>query len=74
MDTTIDKNMLVRKLAIHELGCGSILYLMFELLSIYCLYKKRLVETICCSEIVKPNILLKKLKQRKNKQKEKVCD
>ena len=56
-----DKDMLMRKLAIYEFEC--ILYLMFESLTIYCLYQKRLVETLCYSEIVKPNIL--KLKQRK---------
>ena len=44
---------------------------MFESFSIYCLYQKRLVETICYSEIVKPNILLRKLsKSLGNKDKE----
>ena len=65
MGTSDDKDMLMRKLAIYEFGCRNILYLMFESLSIYCLYQKRLVETMCYSEIVKPNILLRKLKQRK---------
>ena len=43
MDTSDDKNILMRKLAIYEFGCRSILYLMFELesLSIYCPYQKR---------------------------------
>ena len=31
---------------IDEFGCKNILYLMFESLSIYCLYQKRLVETM----------------------------
>ena len=53
--------MLVRKLAIYEFGCRNILYLMFESLSIYCLYQKRLVETMCYSEILKPNTLFRKL-------------
>ena len=57
--------MLMRKLAIYEFGCRSILYLIFELLYIFCLYQKTLVETICYSEIVKPRTLLRKLKQRK---------
>ena len=61
--------MLMRKLAIYEFGCRNILYLMFESLSIFSLYQKILVETICCSEIVKPNTLLRKLRQRKKKTK-----
>ena len=65
MDTPDDKDMLMRKLTIYEFGCRNILHLMFESLSIYCLYQKRLVETICYSKIVKPNNLLTKLKQRK---------
>ena len=65
MGTSDDKDMLMRKLGICEFGCRNILYLMFESLSIYCLYQKRLVETMFYSEIVKPNILLRKLKQRK---------
>ena len=44
---------------------------MFESLSIYCLYQKNLVETICYSEMVKPNILLTKVKQGKKKRKKK---
>ena len=51
--------MLMRKWAIYEFGCRNILYLMFESLSIYCLYQKRLVE-ITIFEIVKPYILLRK--------------
>ena len=62
MDTLDDKYMLIRKLAIYEFECRNILYLMFELLSVFCLCQKRLVETICYSEIVKPNTLLRKLK------------
>ena len=42
---------------------------MFESLSIFCLYPKILEETICYSEIVKPNTLLRKLKQRNKKTK-----
>ena len=57
MDTLGDKDMLMRKLVIYEFGCRNILYLMFESLSIYSLYQKRLVETVCYSEIVKPNIV-----------------
>ena len=34
---------------------------------VYYLYPKRLVEKICYSEIVKPNILSRKFKQRKTK-------
>ena len=64
-----DKDMLVKKLAIYEFGCRNILYLIFESLSIYCLNQKRVVQTICYSEIGKLNILLKKLKQRKKKRK-----
>ena len=45
---------------------------MFVSLSVYCLYQKGLVETICYSGIVKPNILVKKLKQRKKKRKKEV--
>ena len=45
---------------------------MFESLSVYCLYQKGLVETICYSGIVKPNILVKKLKRRKKKRKKEV--
>ena len=62
MDTSDDKDMLMRKLATYEFGCKNTLYLMFESLSILSLYQKILVETICYSEIVKPNILLRKLK------------
>ena len=51
--------MLMRKWAIYEFGCRNILYLMFESLSIYCLYQKKLVE-ITIFEIVKPYILLRK--------------
>ena len=37
-------------------------------MSIFCLYQKRLVETICYSETVRPNILLRKLDcERKTK-------
>ena len=54
-----DKDMLMTKLSMS----------IFESLSICCLYQKRLVETICYSEMVKPNILLRKLKQRKKKRK-----
>ena len=46
---------------------------MFESFSIYYLYQKRLAEAICHSEIVKPNILLRKLKQRKKIKEKKVC-
>ena len=70
MDTSDDKDMLMRKLAIYEFGRRNILYFMFESLFISCLYQERLIETICYSEIVKPNIL-KKLKQRKKKRKKK---
>ena len=69
MDTSDDKDMLMRKLAIYKFECRNISYIMFEQLSIYCLYQKRLVETLStlsrvrCSEILKPNILLRKLKQ-----------
>ena len=55
MGTSDDKDMLMRKLVIYEFGCRNILHLMFESLSIYSLCQKRLVETICYSEIVKPN-------------------
>ena len=64
MATLDDKDMLMRKLAIYEFGCRNNLYLMFESLSIYFLYQKRLAETIHDSEIVKPNILLRKLKKK----------
>ena len=62
MGTSDDKDVLTRKLAVYEFGCRNILYLMFESLSIYCLYQKRLVETMCYSEIVKPIILLRQSK------------
>ena len=65
--------MRMRKLAFYEFGCRNILYLMFESFSIYYLYQKRLAEAICYSEIVKPNILLRKLKQRKKIKEKKVC-
>ena len=71
MDTSDDNDMLMRQLAVCEFGSRNILYLMLESLSVYCQYQKRLVETICYSEIVKPNILLRKLKQRKKKRKKK---
>ena len=71
MNTSDDKDMLMRKFAIYEFGCRNILFFMFESLSIYYLYQKRLVETMCYSEIVKPNILKRKLKQRKKKRKKK---
>ena len=60
MDMLDDKDMLMRKSAIYEFGCRNIIYLMLESLPIYCLYQKRLVETICFSEIVKPKILLRR--------------
>ena len=69
MDTSDHRDMLMGKLAIYEFGCRNILYLMFDSLPFYYIYQNRLVETICYSEIVKPNILLRKLKQRKKKQK-----
>ena len=62
MDTVDDKDMLIRKLAFYELGCGNVLCLMFESCSICCLNQKRLIETICYSEIVKSNILMRKKK------------
>ena len=34
MDTSYDKNMVMRKLALYDSGCRNILYLMFESLSI----------------------------------------
>ena len=34
MDTSADKDMLMRKLTIYEFGCRNILHLMFVLLSI----------------------------------------
>ena len=43
---------------------------MFELLSIYCLFQKRLVEIICYSEIVKPDSLLRKSSISLDKDKE----
>ena len=46
MDVLDDKDMLMRKLAIYLFGCRSSLYLMFKSLSIFCLYQKRLVETM----------------------------
>ena len=46
MGTLDDKDMLTRKSAFYKFGCRNILYLMFELLSICCLYQKSLVETI----------------------------
>ena len=64
-----DKDMLMKKLAIYEFGCRNILYLIFESLSIYYLNQKRVLQTICYSEIGKLKILLKKLKQRKKKRK-----
>ena len=36
MDTSDDKNMLMRKLAFYEFGWRNFLYLMFESLSIHC--------------------------------------
>ena len=69
MDTSDDKGMLMRKLAFYELGCRNILYLIFESLSIYCLYQKRLVETICCSEIEKAEHSIEKCKAEKENQK-----
>ena len=66
--------MLMRKLGIYEFGGRNVLYLMFKTFSSYCPYQKRLAETICYSEIVKPNILSRKLKLRKKKRKKKeVC-
>ena len=38
---------------------------------VYYLYQKRLVETICFSKTVKPNILLRKIKQKHRKRKKK---
>ena len=63
MDTSDDKDMPMRKLVIYEFGCRNILYLTFESLSTYSLVQERLVETICYSEIVKPN---SKAKHRKS--------
>ena len=68
MDTSDHGDMLMGKLAIYEFGCRNILYLMFESLPFYYI-QNRLAEMICYSEIVKPNILLRKSKQRKKKQK-----
>ena len=62
--------MLYRKLAIYEFGCRNILYLMLtHCLSIAYIRKDYIVETIYYFEIVKPNILLRKLMQRKKKTK-----
>ena len=73
MDTSDNKGMLMRKVAIFEFLDVEkhFTFLTFESLSIYCQYQKRLAETICYSEILKPNILLRKLKQRKKKRKKK---
>ena len=73
MDTSDNKGMLMRKVAIFEFLDVEkhFIFLTFESLSIYCQYQKRLAETICYSEILKPNILLRKLKQRKKKRKKK---
>ena len=59
--------MLMRKLAIHEFGCRNILYLMFESLSIFCLYQSIPAKTICYPEIVKK---IDKIEAEKEKTKE----
>ena len=56
MDTSDEKDMIMRKLAIYGFGCKKVWIKKIELLSNYCLYQRRLVETISYSEIVKPNI------------------
>ena len=71
MDTSDKKDMLMKKSASYEFGCGNILYFMFKSLSIHFLYQKRLVEPTCYSEIVKPNIVQRRLTQRKKKRKKK---
>ena len=40
MDTSHDKDMLMRKLAIYKFGCRNILYLMFESLYILSISEK----------------------------------
>ena len=62
--------MLIRKLAIHEFGCRHILYLMFESLSIFCLYQNILAETICYSEIVKKIEKIEAEKEKNERRKE----
>ena len=58
------------KLNIYEFGCRNMLHLIFQSF-FYCLNQRSLVETIFYSEMVKPNIVLKKLKQEKKKWKRK---
>ena len=57
MDLSDVKDMPMKKLAIYEFRCSNTLYLIFGSWSIYCVYQKRLVETTCFSEIVKPNFI-----------------
>ena len=64
MDTSDDKDMLMRQLAIFESGCRNILYLLFESLYIYCLYQKRLTEKIPSRH------LLVQIQQRKRQKKQ----
>ena len=64
MDTSDDKDMLMRQLAIFEFGCRNILYLLFESLYIYCLYQKRLTEKIPSRH------LLVQIQQRKRQKKQ----
>ena len=64
MDTSDDKDMLMRQLAIFEFGCRNTLYLLFESLSeslfeslslsVYCLYQKRLAEKIPSRHLLVP--------------------
>ena len=67
----MDKDMLMGELHIYEFGCRNILYLILESFSICCPCQKRLVRMVYYSKILKPNILLRKLKQRKKERKRK---
>ena len=62
MDTSDDKDILMRIPGTHEFGCRNMVHLMLWSLCLYYLYQKRLGETAGCSEIVTPNIVLRKLK------------
>ena len=58
MDLSDVKDMPMKKLAVYEFRYrNTSMYLIFGSWSIYCLYQKRLVETTCFSEIVKPNFI-----------------
>ena len=65
MAALICKQALKRKLIYDGIMLNNMIKQIYGFLSVYCVYRKRVLEIICYYESVKQNVLLKKLKLRK---------